>query len=135
VIDPDGYVVAMASGEGNGPALEALVAQLLEGRSDLAVGSAFTPAPVRGEHTLAFPGKVASDGGDRIAIADTGNDRVLVCDADGIVLDAFGGFHQPQGVRFDAGRLLVCDTVAGELVAVVLPDGERRVLASGLRSP
>jgi thiol-disulfide isomerase/thioredoxin/sugar lactone lactonase YvrE len=135
VIDPDGYVVAMVSGEGNGPALEALVAQLLEGRSDLAVGPAFTPTPVRGEHTLAFPGKVASDGGDRIAIADTGNDRVLVCDADGIVLDAFGGFHQPQGVRFDAGRLLVCDTVAGELVAVVLPDGERRVLASGLRSP
>ena len=25
----------------------------------------------------------------------------------------FGGFHQPQGVRFDGDRLLVCDTVAG----------------------
>ena len=135
VIDPDGYVVAMASGEGNGPALEGVVAQLLEGRSDLAAGPAFTPVRVRGEHNLAFPGKVASDGGDRIAIADTGNDRVLVCNADGTVLDAFGGFHQPQGIRFDAGRLLVCDTVAGDLVAVPLPDGERRVLASGLRSP
>ena len=38
-------------------------------------------------------------------------------------------------MRFDADRLLVCDTVAGELVAVSLPAGERRVLASGLRSP
>ena len=30
----------------------------------------------------------------------------------------FDGFHQPQGVRFDGDRLLVCDTVGGELVAV-----------------
>jgi thiol-disulfide isomerase/thioredoxin len=135
VIDPDGYVVAMASGEGNGPALEGVVAQLLDGRSDLAVGPAFTPVPLGGEHTLAFPGKIASDGETRLAISDTGNDRILVCDLDGSVRHEFGGFHQPQGVRFDGERLLVCDTVAGELVAVSLPDGERRVLASGLRSP
>jgi thiol-disulfide isomerase/thioredoxin len=135
IIDPDGYVVAMASGEGNGPALEGVVAQLLEGRSDLAVGPMFTPSLPGGEHTLAFPGKVASDGGTGIAIADTGNDRVLVCDLDGSVRHEFGGFHQPQGVRFDGDRLLVCDTVAGDLVAVSLLDGERRVIASGLRSP
>src|SRR6202162_621289 len=41
VIDPDGYVVAMASGEGNGPALEGVIERLLEGRDDLAVGPAF----------------------------------------------------------------------------------------------
>jgi thiol-disulfide isomerase/thioredoxin len=135
VIDPEGYVVAMASGEGNAPALENVIAQLLEGRTDLAAGPAFTPIPLGGAGTLAFPGKVASDGGDRIAIADTGHDRVLVCGLDGSVLLEFDGFSQPQGVRFDAGRLLVCDTVAGEVVAVSLPDGERSVLASGLRSP
>ncbi len=135
VIDPDGYVVAMASGEGNGPALEGVVAQLLEGRTDLAIGPAFTPALPGGWHTLAFPGKVASDGGSTIAVADTGNDRILVCNLDGTVRHEFGGFHQPQGVRFDGDRLLVCDTVAGNLVAIALHDGERRVLASGLRSP
>jgi thiol-disulfide isomerase/thioredoxin len=135
VIDPDGRVVAMASGEGNGPALAGVIAQLLDGRNDLAVGLAFTPVSLGSDTTLAFPGKVASDGGKRLAIADTGNDRVLVCDLEGSVQHEFGGFHQPQGVRFDAERLLVCDTVAGELVAVALPDGERRVLASGLRSP
>ena len=135
VIDPDGYVVAMASGEGNGPALAGVIAQLLDGRNDLAVGPAFTPVSLGSDTTLAFPGKVASDGGNRLAIADTGNDRVLVCDLEGSVQHEFGGFHQPQGVRFDAERLLVCDTVAGELVAVALTDSERRVLASGLRSP
>jgi thiol-disulfide isomerase/thioredoxin len=135
VIDPDGYVVAMASGEGNGPAIEKVVAQLLDGRTDLAAGPAFTPVPLGGAGTLAFPGKVCSDGGIRIAIADTGNDRVLVCDLDGTIRHKLGDFDQPQGVRFDADRLLVCDTVSGELVAVALPGGERRVLASGLRSP
>jgi thiol-disulfide isomerase/thioredoxin/sugar lactone lactonase YvrE len=135
VIDPDGYVVAMASGEGNGPALEKVVAQLLEGRTDLAAGPAFTPVPVSGAGTLTFPGKVCSDGGIQIAIADTGNDRVLVCDLDGTIRHELRDFHQPQGIRFDADRLLVCDTVSGELVAVALPGGERRLLASGLRSP
>jgi thiol-disulfide isomerase/thioredoxin len=134
VIDPDGYVVAMASGEGNGPALGEVIQQLLDGRSDLAVGPAFAPVPVRTGDALAFPGKVASDGRARIAIADTGHDRVLVCDLDGSIRHEFGGFHQPQGVRFDGGRLLICDTVAGEVVGVDLPGGERHVLASGLRS-
>ena len=115
VIDPDGYVVAMASGEGNGPALAGVIEQLLDGRSDLAVGPAFTPVALSSETTLAFPGKVASDGGSRLAVADTGDDRVLVCDLDGAILQEFGGFQQPQGVRFDSGRLLVCNTVAGEL--------------------
>ncbi len=135
VIDPDGYVVALASGEGNGPALEKVVAQLLEGRTDLATGPAFTPVPLGGAGTLAFPGKVSSDAGIRIAVADTGNDRVLVCDLDGTIRHELRDFHQPQGVRFDADGLLVCDTVSGELVAVALPGGERRVLASGLHSP
>jgi DNA-binding beta-propeller fold protein YncE len=135
VIDPDGYVVAMASGEGNAAALSDVIQQLLDGRTDLAVGPAFTPVTVRTGDALAFPGKVASDGGSRIAIADTGNDRVLVCDVDGTIRQEFGGFHQPQGVRFDGDRLLVCDTVTGEVVAVGLPDGDRHVLVSGLHSP
>jgi thiol-disulfide isomerase/thioredoxin len=135
VIDPDGYVVAMASGEGNGEALGGVIEQLLDGRADLAVGPAFTPVRRGAGPTLAFPGKVASDGGSRVAIADTGNDRVLVCDLDGRVLLTFNGFHQPQGVRFDGERLLVCDTVAGEVISLALPGGDRTVLVSGLRSP
>jgi thiol-disulfide isomerase/thioredoxin len=135
VIDPDGYVVAMASGEGNGAALGGVIEQLLDGRGDLAAGPAFTPVHPTATAALAFPGKVASDGADRIAIADTGNDRVLVSDLRGHIQHVFTGFNQPQGVRFDGDRLLVCDTVAGELVSIALPGGEREILASGLRSP
>ena len=69
VIDPDGYVVAMASGEGNRPALGGVIAQLLDGRSDLAAGPAFMPVALSSDTTLAVPGKVASDGGGRLAIA------------------------------------------------------------------
>ena len=135
VIDPDGYVVAMASGEGNGEALGGVIQQLLDGRTDLATGPAFTPVRISAQAGLAFPGKVASDGGARIAIADTGNDRVLVSDLQGRIQHVFDGFDQPQGVRFDGDRLLVCDTVAGELVSIAVPSGEREILASGLRSP
>ncbi|MGA7988204.1 MAG: thioredoxin-like domain-containing protein [Candidatus Dormiibacterota bacterium] len=135
VIDPDGYVVAMASGEGNGEALGGVIEQLLDGRTDLAVGAAFTPVRVTARAALAFPGKVASDGAARIAIADTGNDRVLVSDLAGRLRHVFTGFNQPQGVRFDGERLLVCDTVAGEVVSIALPGGEREALAPGLRSP
>jgi DNA-binding beta-propeller fold protein YncE len=135
VIDPDGYVVAMASGEGNGQALRGVIEQLLEGRADLATGPAFTTVRRSTGPALAFPGKVASDGGSRIAVADTGNDRVLVCDLEGHVLLSFDGFSQPQGVRFDGERLLVCDTVGGMVISLALPGGERTLLASGLRSP
>ncbi len=135
VIDPDGYVVAMASGEGNGQALGGVIEQLLQGRTDLAVGPAFTPVRRSAGPTLAFPGKVVSDGGSRIAVADTGNDRVLVCDLYGRVHLTFDGFTQPQGVRFDGDHLLVCDTVAGRVISLALSGGERTLIASGLRSP
>ena len=134
VVDQDGYVVAHAAGEGNGPALEQLIAALLEGRPAPAAPG-FTPPVPRGSGPLSYPGKVASDGDRRLAIADTGHDRVLLCDLGGAILGSFDGFHQPQGIRFDGQRLLVCDTVAGELVEVPLDGRPRRVLAAGMRSP
>jgi thiol-disulfide isomerase/thioredoxin len=135
VIDPDGYVVAMASGEGNGQALAGVIEHLLEGRDDLAAGAAFSKFSTVRETTLSYPGKVASDGGSRIVVADTGNDRVLVCDLEGQILERHDGFHQPQGVRFDGDRLLVCDAASGQVVAIAMADGTRTVLVSGLRSP
>ena len=134
VVDPDGYIVAEAAGEGNGPAVGELIARILEGRPALQ-HRAFEVPHDRRDTALASPGKVAGDGGDRLAIADTGHDRVIVCTLDGRVQRVFDGFHQPQGVRFDGDRLLVCDTVAGELVAVALDGGGRQVLAAGMRSP
>ena len=86
VIDPDGYVVAMASGEGNGAgAWRRDPAAPGRPRAIWPSGRRSRRSLSQARDTLAFPGKVASDGGSRIAIADTGNDRVLVCDLDGSV--------------------------------------------------
>ena len=134
VIDQDGYVVAHAAGEGNGAALGEVIGALLEGRP-APPNATFAAAPPAASGTLSYPGKVASDGAGHLAIADTGHDRVLLCDLDGAILRSLDGFHQPQGVRFDRSRLVVCDTVAGELVEAPLNGGPHRVLATGMRSP
>ena len=134
VIDPDGYVVGMASGEGNGEALADVIENLLAGK-EAPAGAAFTSTPPEKGGPLSFPGKVAVAPDGRLAIADTGHDRVLITDSAGRVERTLDGFSQPQGVRFDGERLLVCDTVAGTLVAVDLQSDQRTVLASGMHSP
>jgi thiol-disulfide isomerase/thioredoxin len=136
VIDPQGYAVGMASGEGHAGEMAALIEQLLdEPGAVVSDAPAYLPPPALDGTLLAYPGKVASDGGVRLAIADTGHDRVLLVSLDGRVLAEFEGFNQPQGVRFDGSRLLVCDTVGGRLVAVDLGGGGRTVLAGGISSP
>ena len=82
------------------------------------------------------PGKVASDGGSRIAIADTGNDRVLVCDLDGTVA---------RSSAASTNRRACASTVNGSWCATPSPgqvrgesiftSGERHVLASGAAFP
>jgi len=145
LIDTRGYVRGVVSGEGHGPRIAAAVRELLkEARGN----GTLNQAPlVRGtaaaalrrlapEHsTLAYPGKVASDGGERLAIADTGHDRVLVCRLDGTIEIDVGPFSQPQGVLLDGDLLLVCDTVADRVVAVDLGSGVQTLVASGISSP
>jgi thiol-disulfide isomerase/thioredoxin len=136
LIDPQGYAVAMAAGEGHAAELATLIQQLLDDpQAEVSDTPAFLVRPAVDDSLLAYPGKVAADGATRLAIADTGHDRVLLCDLSGRVIDELGGFSQPQGVRFDGDRLLVCDAVAGRLVAVDLSGGGRRVLCEGLSSP
>ena len=137
LIDPEGYVVATASGEGNGQAFDQAIAAVvqvfdeqgtidrtpislaLEGR-----GAAGVPA----ESPLAFPGKVLADEARRrLFIADSNHHRVLVTDLDGEVQHVAGAgtfgredggfdeaqFYRPQGLALDPGRpdrLYVADT-------------------------
>jgi thiol-disulfide isomerase/thioredoxin len=139
VVDPEGYIVGGVSGEGAGPvverAVEGLVAEhqqkgtLLMGRR----GDGVALTPVTGP--LAVPGKVASDGEARLAIADTGHDRVLVAGLDGRVEQVLDGLAAPQGLAFDGDLLLVCEAGADRVLAIGLDDGERRVVASDLASP
>jgi DNA-binding beta-propeller fold protein YncE/thiol-disulfide isomerase/thioredoxin len=147
LIDPRGYARWGTSGEGHGPQIMAAVRALIdearangsfvEGPLVRAAGVAATHQVAPAGSALAFPGKVASDGGARLAIADTGNDRVLIAGLDGAVERELGGLSQPQGVLFDTGanRLIVCNTVADEVLAFDLTSGERTRLAAGISSP
>lgn len=135
LIDPDGYEVERWSGEGHAVAISAAIERLVaehpieRGRLDL-------EAVTAGTGELAFPGKVAAHPDGRLAIADTGHDRVLVCARDGEVLQEHAGLYQPQGVRWSGGDLLVCETGAGRvwrIVAGVVP--ERVLLTDRLASP
>jgi DNA-binding beta-propeller fold protein YncE len=143
VIDPDGYVVGGISGEGCGPVvtqtIEGLVAShgaagtLVRGRPAFLAESAPGPAPHR---VLDYPGKVAVDAsGRRLAVADTGHDRIVVCDLQGRLQHVVGGLHAPQGLRFDGERVVVCDTGADRIVIVDPPSGNQVVVAGSLASP
>jgi DNA-binding beta-propeller fold protein YncE len=91
---------------------------------------------VVGTGELAFPGKVAADpAGARLAIADTGHDRVLVTAATGEIIHELDGLYMPQGVRFDGEALLVCEQGAGRVWRISLDGGRRELLADGLASP
>lgn len=78
-----------------------------------------------GESELRFPGKVAVDEtGDRIAVSDTGNRRILVLNSLGIIQESIGGqqggfvnghfreaqFNSPQGLCWHGDIIFVADT-------------------------
>lgn len=143
LIDPEGYVVGGVSGEGSGPMLTSSIEAVIadhDGRGTLVRGpvtgawgrATYSP----GWQTLSFPAKVAVDGtGRRLAIADTGNDRVIVTDRQGRMEQVHPLLTRPQGVRFDGDRLVVCDTGADRVVAIDRSTGEQTVLVRGLASP
>ncbi len=129
LIDPQGYVVAGVAGEGQGPALDEMVADLIaEHRASGALreGPGPSVASLDTEATLlAFPGKVAVDAASgRLAIADSGHHRILIANLDGTVQAVAGtgkpgsqdgpfaeaSFRHPQGLAFHDGSLYVADT-------------------------
>ena len=122
VVRPDGTIAAVAPGEPDPAALDALVRDLLA-TTDAAP---FTiprgePPPPR---PLAFPGKLAPAEDGRLAVADTGHHRVLVLDPGGRVIHTIGSgrrghadgplaearLDEPQGLAWAAdGALWICD--------------------------
>lgn len=122
VVAPDGTIAAVAPGEPDPAALDALVRGLLS-TTDAAPAAIprGEPPPAR---PLAFPGKLAPAPDGRIAVADTGHHRVLVLDAGGAVVAAIGAgrrgradgplaaarFDEPQGLAWDGDDALwICD--------------------------
>ena len=151
LIDPAGYLVAGASGEGHLPQFDqaiAAVTRVFADRGELRGGplTEARPEVTTFPGALAFPGKVAVDAArDRLYVADTRHDQILLATlsgtpvtrigsgregaADGIFAEAC--FRRPQGmaVRPDDGHLLVADTGNHLIRGVDVDAGQVRTLA------
>lgn len=127
VVDPEGYLVHVASGEGHGPGLAALVEQLVvehEAKGTLRRrGAAYVPPPETAT-ALRFPGKVALLADGTLLVSDTAHHQVVRMAADGerelarygtgvrgLVDGAQPQFAEPQGVLVCSdGQVLIADT-------------------------
>jgi DNA-binding beta-propeller fold protein YncE len=130
LIDPAGYVVGSISGEGNYEAIDKAVAQLVgefRQRGELnetPLKLALERAKV-GDLPLAFPGKILADAKtDRLFIADSNHNRLVVTRLDGTLVDTIGTgargaqdgpieratFYRPQGMALEGDSLYVADT-------------------------
>ena len=130
LIDPRGYVLAAHSGEGVYQAWNEIIAEAVRtyeaqgliDRTPLKLALEKDQAP---DTTLSFPGKVLADEkGDRLFIADTGHDRIVVATLAGEVQGVIGSglrglvdgaldearFAHPQGMALDGDKLYIADT-------------------------
>ena len=130
LIDPEGYIVGGVSGEGNYEIIDQTVAKIAEefrkkGERFLPPETASLGRAKVGELPLAFPGKILADAkNDRLFIADSNHNRIVVTRLDGTLVDTIGTgdlgaadgpfdratFNRPQGMALDGGSLYVADT-------------------------
>ena len=146
-IDPVGNVVGKHEGEMSFEAFDGLISQMVaeydsDGTLDhkpLLYG--FQQAE---ETTLRFPGKVLADGlGNRLFIADTNHNRIVVTELDGSVKQVIGSgeegladgelaksaFNHPQGMALDSETLYVADTENHAIRRVDLSSGTVSTIA------
>jgi sugar lactone lactonase YvrE/thiol-disulfide isomerase/thioredoxin len=130
LIDPAGYIVGAVSGEGNYEVIDEAIketvaefrkrGELNEQPLKLALERAKTS-----DLPLAFPGKVVADArSDRLFIADSNHNRIVVTKLDGVLVDTIGtgargaedgafdraSFYRPQGMALEGDTLYVADT-------------------------
>src|SRR5262245_8034625 len=130
LIDPAGYIVGFAAGEGNYAVLDQAIAKTaaeFKKRGELneqPLKLALERAKV-GDLPLAFPGKVLADAAsDRLFIADSSHNRIVITKLDGSFVDTIGDgetgmsdgafekarFSRPQGMALAGNFLYVADT-------------------------
>jgi len=113
LIDPSGYVVAQAAGEGQTSALRMMTDQLIsehEASGALARGNNPYRPPLPDESTFAFPAKaIRTDEG--FLVADTGHDRIVETAPDGS----------------PTGRVYAADLAEPNGLALLPPDVAARV--------
>jgi len=130
LIDPAGYVVGAASGEGNYEVIDQAIGKLVD---EFRKRGELNEEPLKlvlerakvGDLPLAFPGKILADvTTDRLFIADSNHNRIVVTKLDGTLVEVIGTgsagavdgpfdkatFHRPQGLAFSGDKLYVADT-------------------------
>ena len=130
LIDPAGYVLGRVEGEGNYEALDETIAATV---AEFRRRGELNEEPLKltlerakvGDLPLAFPGKILADAkGDRLFIADSNHNRIVITRLDGNVIDVIGHgaagaadgvfpqatFYRPQGMALDGDSLYVADT-------------------------
>lgn len=147
LIDPEGKIARRKGGEGVLEAWEPIIAKMVEAwdgekkldRRPMKWTLEKDRAP---RSVLAFPGKVAVDGG-RLAISDSNHHRILLLGLDGAVQEVIGSgeaglkdetfeearFRQPQGLAFAGQSLYVADTENHALREIDLKTRRVRTLA------
>ena len=140
-IDPSGNVMGKHEGEMSFDEFDNLMTKMVdefESQGTLThrpVATSYTPLP---DTPLSFPGKILADGpGDRLFIADTNHNRIVVTSLDGAVKQVVGSgvegladgdfancsFNHPQGMFLDGETLYVADTENHAIRRVDLSEG------------
>lgn len=155
IVDPEGYVVHVAAGEGHGEALRRVVADLVARHEEKGTlrrgGSPYVPAEVRAAQ-LRFPSKAVATADGRVLVTDTGQHSVVELASDGeTVIRRFGSgergaadgafdvasFAEPSGLALlppeiaerVGYHLLVADTAGHLLRGIDLHTGEVSTVA------
>jgi thiol-disulfide isomerase/thioredoxin len=131
LVDPEGYIVHVSSGEGHvegiGRLLEQLVAEH-EARGTLRRGDSPYVPPPPSTSELSFPGKALRLDDGRLLVSDSSHDSVVLLDGD-TVTRRYPGFLQPQGLCWYDGQVVVADTGHHTLVRLDLETGATEVVA------
>ncbi|HEX7331271.1 MAG TPA: thioredoxin-like domain-containing protein [Pyrinomonadaceae bacterium] len=130
LIDPAGYVIGGVSGEGNYDIIDQAIAKTIE---EFRKKGELNEEPLKlvlerakvGDLPLAFPGKIIADAStDRLFIADSNHNRIVVTRLDGTLVETIGTgeagaadgafdkatFNRPQGLALAGDNLYVADT-------------------------
>jgi len=130
LIDPGGYIIGKLSGEGGYEALDKAIAGSI---AEYRQRGELNEAPLKlvlerakiGDLPLAFPGKILADQkSDRLYIADSDHNRIVIANLDGTLLETIGNgvhgardgsfeqatFFRPQGMALSGETLYVADT-------------------------
>src|SRR4030095_7547052 len=130
LIDPAGYAIGAVSGEGNYDVIDQAIAKTV---AEFRKRGELNEEPLKlvlerakvGDLPLAFPGKVLADArGDRLFIADSNHNRIVVTKLDGSLIETIGtgersaedgpfekaSFYLPPGMDLDGDLLYAADT-------------------------